>query len=653
MAFVTHTLRALPSTTAMTDLGTRASQVGANLLAAMENVNTQWLLLADAFRFIPESGVGDAMGAPLRSAEDFAGVLVSASGLLFEAAVDTFEPMKTTREDLLGRIENLNGRHASYLLILEQELAEFVADPENDPFITGRNHPDTRAYANAKVNLDLLDQEAEVLALDVERFNRDISEAEAEVARRLAGLTGGDEVRRVDGTLVSSVQSTWGLTPPGAYVGPGSSPKDISCAEYFEQRSVTTIEARIDWFTTAGESAVEEWFAAHPEFFSLVGFIPPPQAKELFERLQSKSTRDSSGDWSTGPLATLADVAPAAIGNLNGISAADRAEFGRLELENLLSRDDLTDDQRRKLDMIKRELGRGAEVLALFLDTAGDVRCSLFVGDPDTADQIVTVTHGIATDVGSMGEWATIMNDVKELSDGQLSEREIDPSTAVILFMEWESGDPLTVQGAGLPSAGASREVSLVEGLRTVNPDAWQEAWAHSLGTTSVAIAQSYSPGLFDHLTLFGSAGLTKEAVEALEGQMSDGTTSVSVTTSKEDFVALLGRIPGLSQHADDPLWIEGVNVFESNGGIVPDYIAEDGGVVRGLPTQGHNAGASEESLYRIFRSEGWHYSHLPIVGPALPFWLLPSDSVGYMDPRSQSFLQAIAEFAERAEERQ
>ncbi|MFS0852997.1 alpha/beta hydrolase [Microbacterium sp. 179-I 3D4 NHS] len=653
MPFVTHTLRALPSTTAMTDLGARAAQVGANLLAAMENVNTQWLLLADAFRFIPENGVGDAMGTPLRSAEDFAEVLASASKVLADAAVNTFEPMKTTRENLLSRIENLNGRHASYTLTLEQELAEFVADPENDPFITARNHPDTRAYANAKVNLALLDQEAEILSLDVEQFNRDISEAEAAVATQLAALTGGDEVKRVDGTFVHSVQSTWGLTPPGAYVGPGSSPDDVSCAEYFEQRSVTATEARIDWFTTADEAAVQEWFAAHLEFFSLVGFIPPPQAKELFERLQSKSTRDSSGDWATGPLATLADVAPAAIGNLNGIAAADRAEFGRRELENLLSRDDLTDDQRSKLELIKRELSRGAEILSLFLDRAGDVRCSLFVGDPDTADQIVTVTHGIATDIGSMPEWASIMNNVKELSDGQLSEREIYPSTAVILFMEWESGDPLTVQGAGLPSSGASREVALVEGLRTVNPDAWQEGWAHSLGTSSVATAQSYSPGLFDHLTLFGSAGLTTEAVEALEGQMSDGTTSVSVTTSKEDFVALLGRIPGLSQHADDPLWIEGVNVFQSNGGVVPDYIAEDGGVVRGLPTEGHNAGASEDMLYRIFRSEGWRYTHLPVVGPALPLWLLPSESVGYMDPRSQSFLQAIADFAERAEERQ
>jgi hypothetical protein len=622
----------------MTDLGVRAEAVGQAVVDAMAQVHQQWALLDAAFTLVPKTHIAETMNKPLESARDFAEVMTSAKKVLSDSTTEVFPSLAVTRQELLGRIENLNGRHLTHSQSMERELAAFRADTDNDPVLTGKNHPDTRDYAAAKMNLDLLDQEAEVLAIDVETFNRDVAEAEQGVADQLRALTGGDDVTRIDGTFVNTVQRRWGLTLPGTYQGPGATREDVDLAVYFDHRITVNAVSRIEWFSTATTDQVEDWLGAHPEFFALVGFVPPTKAAALFDRLSARSTADASGTWVTGPLAALYAVAPAAVGNLNGVSAQERARFNDREVDRLLSQPDLTEDQRRKLGIIDVELKKGLNALSVFLDDTGEVRASFFVGDPDSADQIITVTHGIATDTGALGEWGTIMKDAARLADKQLEARKISSTTAVVLFMEWDSGEVDTVLGDDKPEAGATRLGSLIDGLRHLNPDAWQEGWAHSLGTTTVAIAQTRLPGLFDHATFFGSAGLTGESVLAMESQVNRGDFTVSATSAELDWIAIHGRA---WVHPHDPGVLGFVEKLGSDGGVVTDYITDSGKPPLGLPTQGHNAGASTDPLYRVHRRDPWEL---------LTF---PEESVGYMDPRAQSFLQAVAEFAERVEERQ
>ncbi len=213
-------------------------------------------------------------------------------------------------------------------------------------------------------------------------------------------------------------------------------------------------------------------------------------------------------------------------------------------------------------------------------------------------------------------------------------------STAVVLFMEWDSGAWYTVQGMKEPVLGADREAALVAGMRFVNPDAWQEGWAHSLGTTMVTTNQIHNPGVFDHLTLFGSAGITESAAKALAAQIADETVSVSAASSGLDPIAWMGRTD-LSTHPVDPKTVEGVTEIGSHGGAVENYLNADGREVTGAATQGHNAGSSTEIIYRIHRAPYWHLG------------FIPEESVGYLDPRSEAMMQAVADFAERVEARQ
>ncbi|MFF7291461.1 hypothetical protein ACFY9N_02900 [Microbacterium sp. NPDC008134] len=606
----------------------------------MEAVTTMWSAIDGALTIIPDGSPSSALEEPLASAKDFAEAMTQVKSALVNAAGETFAKLEQTRAELQGTIQNLNDRHRSHSLILDEEIAKYVADPENDPTINGRNHPETDAYDTAKVNLGLLDEEAARLALAVDLFHRDLAQAEQDLADQIRKISGGDEVTRRDGSRVTTSQTAWGLFPPVPSAGPGQAPRSVSLDDYFGLAIARATAERIEWFASATDKDLTDWLSSHPEFFATVGFIPPAEAKALYDRLQSRSTQDPTGAWVTGPLAALWHRAPASIGNLNGIPATTRASFGAQELQRLLGDPSLTDDQRTKLNLLLDETTKGSRVLSLFLDADGQVRGSLFVGDLDAADQIITVTHGIATDFGAMDEWGTIASDLAGMTNEQLRLRGIDPSTAVVLFMEWDSGEWNTVQGMNRPILGADREAALVAGMRFVNPEAWQEGWAHSLGTTMTTTNQTHNPGIFDHLTLFGSAGITEVSARLLETQIADGTVSVSAASSGLDPIAWMGRTD-LSMHPVDPKTVEGVEEIGAHGGVVEDYLTVDGQEVRGVATQGHNAGPSAEILYRIHRSPYWHLG------------LIPDDSVGYLDPRSESMLQAVADFAERAEERQ
>ena len=255
-AFVSHTLREVPSSTAMSALGTSAESLGTLVVETMDAVRTQWVELEGAFTLIPAGDTSGAMMTPSESSKGFRDAMDAAKKALADAAGDVFAVLEQTRTELQGTIQNLNERHYSHSLILDQEIATFQADPGNDPVINGRNHPETDAYDTAKVNLGLLDQEAERLALEVEMFNRSVDQAEQDLADKLRGIEGGDEIYQSSGRAVTTAQTAWGLIPPGPSSGPGTAPAVVSLGDYLDLAIARAAADRINWFTTAGEKDV-------------------------------------------------------------------------------------------------------------------------------------------------------------------------------------------------------------------------------------------------------------------------------------------------------------------------------------------------------------------------------------------------------------
>ena len=180
-----------------------------------------------------------------------------------------------------------------------------------------------------------------VLRDDIERFRRDVESAEEYIAGRLASIAGGTEVHGARGETVRVSQTFWGFVDspyPGA---PSSLTRRLSLSENLESALSDAVASRIRWLGSAPDGDISDWLASHPDFAQAVGFVEPHRAAALWEDLASASTAGEPsgtgpGQWVSGPLAHLFALAPLAIGNLNGIPAAQRSMFNREGLAQLL-----------------------------------------------------------------------------------------------------------------------------------------------------------------------------------------------------------------------------------------------------------------------------------------------------------------------------
>lgn len=272
--------------------------------------------------------------------------------------------------------------------------------------------------------------------------------------------------------------------------------------------------------------------------------------------------------------------------------------------------------------------------MTLFFDQDGKPRASLGYGDLDNADQIVTTTHGIETDLTSLDEWAGIGRDLLRETN-----RLGDANTAVIVFMEWDSGTAGNVWGVERPNAGAERLTALVGGFASQNPDAIYDLVVHSLGTTMATQAIVDNPDLFDHANFVGSAGISELSADALQDLIRSGKVEIFASHAGMDNIARWGQSDVLfnSEHPVDPLTIlDRGHEFSSEGGYVEGFDVE------GLQTQGHNATYSTEFLYRWYNIESVDIWGNPIYADG---------SNGYLDRTSEAFMHVIVNLVEAQED--
>jgi hypothetical protein len=101
------------------------------------------------------------------------------------------------------------------------------------------------------------------------------------------------------------------------------------------------------------------------------------------------------------------------------------------------------------------------------------------------------------------------------------------------------------------------------------------------------------APRTVDNAWLFGSAGVTEQTADALAHL--PGDTDVYATHAERDWVAPFGRF-GSSEHAANPLDVQGIHSFSSEGGEVR---LPGGGSVHGEQVGGHNTRLSDSWVYR------------------------------------------------------
>lgn len=610
----------------------------ANLLSeTATDAADRWLRLPEVFDVSDATIATTMLDGPKTTATDFLEAMTKAQQVLVEFTMTTIPSLTRRREDLAARILTVNAQREAAQSALESSDAAYWSAYETDPA-----SETTRRAGEAQTEATDAWRDADSavgdLEADIRVFRLDLEAAEDFLASDLKAISGGDDPRGAWGAHLTISQTFWGESSSAYPGGPSTS---TGLADSLRADLSTAVAKTISWLGSTDPDAAKTWMEDHPDFASAVAFVDVDRAAALWNRFAKDSARDGDGAWSDGPLAQIFAVAPSAIGNLNGIPASAKDEFNRAELERMLA-GELTEEQRGQLEGLRDQLANADDqetvpvtLLSLSLETDdASPRASLGFGDVDIADQITTITHGIATDMAQLDEWSGTAFAMQKATAAELGQRGSSATNAVVLFMDWDSGGPGNVWGVERPDAGAERLAQSLRGYGVTNAGAQLDLGLHSLGTTMGTQMIADNPGLVDNAWLYGSAGVTPETAADLENQIRRGLITVHATHATDDIIADKGRMPA-SDHPENPLDIAGVQDFGSDGGWVKGY--GDGAREWGMRVEGHNSQASEEPIYLW---EGLE---------AEPYILLKWDdeAVGYLDPRSQSFKQTIVDLAE------
>jgi hypothetical protein len=620
--------------------------LGSTVWTSFDSASARWRALREVFDVHGAEGIHLVLDRPRDAAAEFAESLARAQAVLWEAAAVLLPELRSARASLAARIDLVNAdvdaaearyaaADAAYWSLRGGDAESEAADHAHACRV-GAAATRTRSYDAAIVLRD-----------EIERFRDRVETEEHLIASRLNAIVGGEQVLGAWGRPVRTSQSMWGVAGvpyPGA---PPAASSRTTLAEHLQSVLSRAVISRIRWLAEADRRAVRDWIAAHPDFASAVGLVDPARAAGLWAMLAGASESlggraGRPGRWASGPLAQLFALAPLAVGNLNGVPAVQRNLFAREGLAQLLAGDRLDADARDKLmklqDMVKHD--PDVVLLSVFLDLDGAPRASIAWGDIDSAHQVTTLSHGIETDLGALGEWATSAKLVRRALADQMRHAADDSNAAIVLFLEWDSGGASTVHGTDRSDAGAARFAQLLAGFAQTNPAAQRNVVLHSLGTTMAAQAIADHPGLVDHAWFLGSAGITEKSADALARQIRSGQLVVHAAHASTDWVAPLGRVEALgSAHPVDPRTVAGVREMRADGGFVAEY-GERGAM--GVPVGGHNAQRSTDPLF-------WRVQDVVPTPRGTVAPVFDTESTGYLDDGAESFLRLVVGLADAA----
>ena len=292
------------------------------------------------------------------------------------------------------------------------------------------------------------------------------------------------------------------------------------------------------------------------------------------------------------------------IGRLDGVPVAARDQANRLLLPAqraaLLALRDATAEVRLPRAATAVELRRIARLLNGFdavtarldaaprayllgLDPTGDGRAVVAMGDPDVADNVVTLVPGMLADLGGVEGWLDRAERVAirgaALDAGQ--------ETAAVLWLDYDAPDFLD-DAAQLASARAAAPAlhDHVAGLRATHegPPAYQTVVGHSYGAVVIGVTARDTGLAADSVAFLGPPGVGAETAAQL------GVPTVWSSTSADDVIRHAVSIERLA--ARMTLGISGVP------GIVARSLIDDDGLWHGTDPSGDSFGA------RVFASD-------------------------------------------------
>ncbi|MET9345232.1 alpha/beta hydrolase [Streptomyces termitum] len=217
------------------------------------------------------------------------------------------------------------------------------------------------------------------------------------------------------------------------------------------------------------------------------------------------------------------EIAPDLIGGLDGIPAAARDEANRTRLplliDELSRRDD--GDARTKLTalrMIQDKLSEPSNppMYLLGIGTEGNGRAIISYGDPDASRNVSAYVPGWQTKLDE----GFVDDTMKRARDTAVGARDVDPSSASIIWLGYDAPQHVDVMTRGDAQRGAPAYNEFMEGLAVTNrnEDAHLTAIGHSYGSLTVGTAAQRPGGIpgADDIIILGSPGVDAQKAEEL-----------------------------------------------------------------------------------------------------------------------------------------
>ncbi len=633
---------------------------------AMQDAAQQWTGLQEAFQVAGTSGVFEMMETPKYDVGDHVRALRAAADRLSSYA-RAFDTMRERRRKLLVEFDAVIAEHDALRSALDRAEDAWAVRRQLDPIQPGQQDKPSEwhAYMSAKSDWDQhRDREHRVGRENLD-FNLQVDDEERDLARELRGIDGGDVVTDVGGGAFTALppMQAFGIRP--------------SLADRLQTDLVDSALTRLRSMTRWSTDDLTRWINGHPDFASVIPLIPPAHARELWNSWEAASSfdpraRNSTGRWANGPLALFFAAAPVMVGNLSGVPSAERHRFNVEALERAAAADGLDDDQRLELRHLGDAVRDGGRLLNFFVDTNGEARAAVAFGDVEHASVIVTLTHGIETDVTQGRDWfqsaSSLRDDVtQELRRTGLGGADQAGSIATVAYFGWNSGTKDTVVRSDIAFGGALIYSNFVTGLREANPNARVEGWFHSYGTTMGAESLALDSSVLDGVHNFGSAGYREDTRRMIEAQFDHGGSQVTSAHADRDWTAGMGRrdhplVPlvdltqGRSTHDFDPRKLSGGSQFSAADGNVTFTYPVSGAPSRSVTTvdtEGHgshrHADPIMEAIFGVadFTMLGDLDAAVEVFEPKDDGYLRFAQD-GYLSRQSTSYQQAFADLVAR-----
>ncbi|MFI9585166.1 alpha/beta hydrolase [Streptomyces sp. NPDC052236] len=217
-------------------------------------------------------------------------------------------------------------------------------------------------------------------------------------------------------------------------------------------------------------------------------------------------------------------VYPDTVGNLDGIPAVARDEANRGYLPQLMGKlseqgDEASQTKLAGLRGIQQQMISGPAEPPMFLLGIGDQgngRAIVAYGNPDTSRNVSAYVPGLGTKLN--GEFAT--GTMKRAFDTASGARDIDPSSASIVWLGYDAPQDVDVMSDSDAKRGAPAYNSFMSGLLATNDNAdpHMTAIGHSYGSLTVGQATQQPGGIpgADDIILVGSPGVGVDRAEDL-----------------------------------------------------------------------------------------------------------------------------------------